>query len=68
MEFDTRGIAREVPSTTWSPTLPVSPAVPRKGPRRWCVGFAEVAKQSRNTLLDICERYIKGYMTLFDTI
>ena len=29
---------------------------------------AEVGKQSKNTLLDIFERYIEGYMTLFDAI
>ena len=29
---------------------------------------AEVGKQSQKTLLDVFERYIQGYMTLFDTI
>ncbi len=28
----------------------------------------EVGKQSHKTLLDVFERYIEGYMTLFDTI
>ena len=29
---------------------------------------AEVGKQSHKTLLDVFERYIQGYMTLFDTV
>ena len=28
----------------------------------------EVAKQSKKTLLDLFERYIEDYMTLFDAI
>ena len=42
-------------------------------PRQRFPGFlfardTETGKQSKNTLLDISERYIEGYMTLFDTI
>ena len=44
-----------------------NPSVPFN-PIRCATPYTEVGKQSHKTLLDVFERYIEGYMTLFDAI